>query len=154
LMALAYAVKDDNQSQGVLLTNTEASGTVRIQLKNGIEKIGQGVTDDLPKVVKDFLKRLQEAGITDSSLCARIRIVIRDLEPGSSGEEETFAALRKVLAEPIKSGPQGTLLSVTGLISLSAEVDETATASSELSNKSGFCYPPCLRINIFYGRLS
>jgi len=115
LIALAHAVRDDSQTHGVLLTNTGASDTVRIRLKDGIEKVGQGVTDDLPEVVQDFLGRLKDTGITDSSLCARIRVVIRDLDPGSSGEEETFAALRKVLAEPNQVGAARSTLVSDGL---------------------------------------
>jgi energy-coupling factor transporter ATP-binding protein EcfA2 len=114
LIALAHTVQHDDQAYGVLLTNTEASRTVRIELRSGVEKIGQGVMGDLPEIVEDFLGRLKVIGITDFSLCARIRIVIRDLDPGSFGEEETFAALRKVLAQPDQVGAARSILVADG----------------------------------------
>jgi len=114
LIALAHAVQGDDQTHGVLLTNTEASGTIRRHLRSGVEKVGQGVRDDLPEIVEDFLGRLKDAGITDFSLCARIRIVIRDLDPASSGEAETFAALRKVLAQPDQVGAARGILVADG----------------------------------------
>jgi hypothetical protein len=98
LTALAKAVEADARVYGVLLTNGRASGPVRIQLKDGIERVGQQRTDDIPDIVNDLLQRLTDAGINDvSACCRRMRIIIRDLEPGTAGEEETLASLRKVV---------------------------------------------------------
>jgi hypothetical protein len=100
LTALAKAVEADASIYGVLLTNSRASGPVRIQLKDGIERLGQQRTDDLPEIVIDLLRRLKDTGIKDvQACCRRLRIIIRDLEPGSAGEEETLASLRKVVAD-------------------------------------------------------
>jgi Mrp family chromosome partitioning ATPase len=97
---LAKAVEANLKVYGVLLTNSPASGTVREQLKNGIERVGQGRMDDLPEIATDFVDRLQKAGIKDvPGCCKRLRIIVRDFEPGSSGEDETFSALRRVLAD-------------------------------------------------------
>jgi hypothetical protein len=103
-MALACAVEADKESYGVLLTTTDASNTIRKHLKQGIIKVGEGITEDLPDIVTEFIDRLHKARINDLSVCSRIRIVIRDLDPGSPGEEITFEALRKVLADPSEVG--------------------------------------------------
>lgn len=104
LMALACAVGADKECYGVLLTTTDASNTIREHLKQGIIKVGEGVTEDLPDIVTEFIDRLQKARINDLSVCSRLRIVIRDLDPGSQGEEITLEALRKVLADPSEVG--------------------------------------------------
>jgi hypothetical protein len=104
LMALACAVEADEESHGVLLTTTDASNTIRKHLKQGIIKVGEGITEDLPDIVREFIDRLHKTGINDLSICSRIRVVIRDLDPGSPGEEITFEALRKVLADPSEVG--------------------------------------------------
>jgi hypothetical protein len=113
LIALAKAIEADARVYGVLLTNTRASGPVRIQLKDGIERVGQQRTDDLPDIVNDLLCRFKDAGIKDvNACCRRLRIIIRDLEPGSAGEEETLASLRKVVAdEDSAGGARNTLVS-------------------------------------------
>lgn len=105
LMGLAQAVNADSSTYGVLLTTTDASTSVKNHLKEGIIKLGQGIEDDLPVVVRKFFKCLQDNGFENvPSVCSRIRIIIRDFDPGSSGEEETLAALRKVVAEPQQAG--------------------------------------------------
>jgi len=98
MVDLANAVESTTNVYGVLLTNSSASGTVRVQLKNAIERIGDGRTDDLPEIATEFLKQLRNADIKNVEVCCkRLRIIIRDFEVGSSGEEETLAALRTVI---------------------------------------------------------
>src|ERR1051326_3542992 len=99
LVDLAKAVERDSNVYGVLLTDSSASGTIRNQLRKAIERIGENRTDDLPEIAIAFLKQLRVAGIDNANVCCkRLRIIVRDLDSGSSGEEETFAALRTVVA--------------------------------------------------------
>ena len=86
-----------------------------MHLKDGIIQVGQGIADELHEIVEDFCKRLQDAGFKDLSICSRIRLVIRDLDPGSPGEEETLATLRKVIADPQMVGAARTVLVADGL---------------------------------------
>ena len=115
LLALAQVVSTAPDIYGVLLTTTDASRPIRVYLKDGIKQVGQGIADELHEIVEDFCKRLQDAGFKDLSICSRIRIVIRDLDPGSSGEEETLATLRKVIADPQMAGAARTVLVADGL---------------------------------------
>ena len=104
IIPLAHSVEVNKESYGVLLTTTDTSNTICKDLKQGIIKVGEGITEDLPDIVTEFINCLHEAGIKDLSICSRIRVVIRDLEPGSTGEEITFKTLRKVLADPSEVG--------------------------------------------------
>jgi energy-coupling factor transporter ATP-binding protein EcfA2 len=115
LLALAQVVTTAPSIYGVLLTTTDASRPIRVYLKAGIIQVGQGIADELHEIVEDFCKRLQDAGFKDLSICSRIRIVIRDLDPGSPGEEETLATLRKVIADPQMVGAARTVLVADGL---------------------------------------
>jgi energy-coupling factor transporter ATP-binding protein EcfA2 len=115
LLALAQVVTTAPSIYGVLLTNGEASGPIRVHLREGIIRIGQGTVDAQHEIVEDFCKRLQAAGFKDLSICSRLRIVIRDLDPESSGEEETLATLRKVIADHQMAGAARTILVADGL---------------------------------------
>lgn len=99
LTALAQAINADTNTYGVLLTNTGTSRTIREDLKEGIIKVGQGIKDDLPEIVQDFLGRVQAGALDELAICSHLRIVIRDLDPGSQGEAETLGTLRGVVAD-------------------------------------------------------
>jgi hypothetical protein len=47
----------------------------------------------LNEITRDFLERLQNAGIDAASVCARIRIVAWDSAPHTQGESETLSIL-------------------------------------------------------------
>src|SRR5262245_29903050 len=110
--------------------STDASRPIRVNLKDGIIQVGQGITDELHEIVKDFRRRLQDAGFQDLSICSRIRIVIRDLDPGSFGEEETVATLRKVIADHHMAGAARSVLVADGhdLIKLRGNCDASGLA--------------------------
>ena len=57
-------------------------------------------------------------------------MVIRDLDPGSSGEEETLATLRKVIADPHMAGAARSVLVADGfdLIELRGNRDASGLA--------------------------
>lgn len=117
LLALATTVSTNSNTYGVLLTNTDGtSNTVRDELKNDIIKIGQGTTDNLHEIAEDFLKRLRDNNLDDVvSICSQMRIIIRDLDSGSQGEEETLETLRKVITEPQLAGAARSILVSDGL---------------------------------------
>lgn len=104
LLGIAGAVKADSNTHGVLLVTSEASLLIRKQLKNGIPRLGEGIVEDSAEIVQDFIKKLQDAGITDLSICLRIRIEIRDFEPGAPGEYETLEVIKKTIAKPELAG--------------------------------------------------
>jgi hypothetical protein len=130
LLALAQVVSTAPHIYGVLLTTTDASRPTRVHLREGIIRVGQGAADEQHEIVEEFCRRLQDAGLQDLSICSRIRIVIRDLDPGSSGEEETLATLRKVIADPHMAGAARSVLVSDGfdLIKLRGNRDASGLA--------------------------
>lgn len=110
LMALARGVQADPSCHGVLLTNSLASATVRGHLKEGILRVGQGGDDNGHEIVADFVRRLRAEGMDPSLACRRLSIVVRDFESSSAGEEETLAALRRVVPEETEIAARGLLV--------------------------------------------
>ena len=106
LLALARSVNHDANTYGVLLTNGSASGTVKDDLKEGIERIGRNFEnlDELSAITQDFRRRLKEQNLDASVICKRLFIRVWDFTPGSPGEEATFSALRKVITQPEQAG--------------------------------------------------
>jgi hypothetical protein len=102
LMALAHAVHKKANTYGVLLTNTDASGTVRKELKTGIERISANFDkdDELPNIVQEFVSRLKADNIDPQAVCKRLFVRVCDFESGSQDENATFLALRQVIAQP------------------------------------------------------
>jgi len=151
LIGLAKATETNSEVHGVLLVNSEASGTVRTNLKQDIVRIGQERLDDLKGISREFIQQLERTGIKDiPGCCKRLRIIIRDFEPGSSGEEETLSALRRVVAdEKYVGAARNTLVSVGhDLMQVRGRLDATDLArklrhagialSKEASNLSVF----------------
>src|ERR1700752_115686 len=114
LTSLAKAIETNSGGHKVLLVNSDASGTVRTDLKQDILRIGQERLDDLKGISSEYIQQLERAGINDiPGCCMRLRIIVRDFEPGSSGEEETISALRRVVAdEKYVGAARNTLVSV------------------------------------------
>jgi len=117
LIALAYAVNRDANTYGVLLTTMSASGTVRDQLKNEIESIGAGFDRyaELHDITQEFVIRLQSEKLDPLAVCKRLTIRVWHFEPGSPGEEATFSALRKVIAQPEQAGSGRGVLASDGM---------------------------------------
>lgn len=100
LTDLALIIEKNPHTYGVLLTDSNASQTIRSDLKRDIIRFGQGRSDDLKSITKEFLKRLDKAKIKDkTNCCAKLRIVVYDFEPGSPGEESIRAVLKRILSD-------------------------------------------------------
>lgn len=117
LLALAHVVSSDANTYGILLTNGSASNTVKDKLKTGIERIGRNYENlhELPDIVQEFIRRLSAAKLDTCVVCKRLFIRVRDLEPGSQGEETTFNVLRQVIAQPEQAGASRRVLVGDGL---------------------------------------
>ncbi|WP_394793848.1 tetratricopeptide repeat protein [Armatimonas sp.] len=105
LVDLALAVTKDAHVYGVLLTDSNASHTIRAGLRWDIVRIGQGRTDDLKSITKEFLKQLDKAKINDvAACCAKLRIVVYDFDPASPGEELIQATLKGAVYDRTRIG--------------------------------------------------
>ncbi|MCR8826959.1 NACHT domain-containing protein [Pseudosulfitobacter koreensis] len=76
LDALAAAVSRGRLDFGVLAVAPDSSGTVRENLANDIERIGQGRTDMLSEIGKDWLARLVKDALNPQEVCSSLRIQV------------------------------------------------------------------------------
>jgi tetratricopeptide (TPR) repeat protein len=101
LADLALAVESSPNVYGVLLTDTNASQTVRSDLKRDLIRLGQGRSDDLRSITKEFLRRLDKAKVKDAAgCCARLRIFVCEFGPESTGEDLIRSTLARVVYDP------------------------------------------------------
>jgi len=99
LVGILRRVQADPHSYGAIVTTTSASRPVRVHLPQDLIRVGQGLHEDLHDIGQELVGVLQQSGITDLSACSRVRIIVRDLHPGSEGEEATLSVLRGVIAD-------------------------------------------------------
>ena len=76
LDALALALSNSSLDYGVLAVAPDSSGTVREQLARDIARIGQGRTDMLSDIGKDWLARLVKDGLDPLVVCSRLRVQV------------------------------------------------------------------------------
>ncbi len=76
LDALALALASGSLGYGVLAVAPDSSGTVRGELARDIERIGQGRTDMLSGIGKDWLARLLKDGLDPQLVCSRLRVQV------------------------------------------------------------------------------
>lgn len=76
LDALAVAVSSGRLDFGVLAVAPDSSATVRENLANDIERIGQGRTDMLSEIGKDWLARLEKGALDPQVVCSSLRIQV------------------------------------------------------------------------------
>ncbi|WP_434120377.1 NACHT domain-containing protein [Pseudomonas fortuita] len=74
LMTLAKAICSGQLAYGVLVIASDSSATIKIDLADDIERIGQKRGDHLTDIGADFVARLHEEGITAEIVCSAIRI--------------------------------------------------------------------------------
>jgi hypothetical protein len=74
LLDLSAEVTKNGQTYGLLAVSTTSSDTIRTQLANDIVRIGDGRTDGLSEIAKEFLGRLEAAKFDPSGVCKRLRI--------------------------------------------------------------------------------
>lgn len=139
LMALAHAIEKDERTYGVLLTNTNASATVREDLRTGIERIGANFdkVDELPEIARAFVGRLEGRSLDPKSICKRLFIRVWNFEPGSQGEDATHRTLGTVIADANQAGAARAVLVSDGLDTMTLRGGRDATDLSGLLQSRG-----------------
>ena len=74
LMKLSAAIADNSIGYGVLIVSPDSSGTIRDELANDIQRLGDGQFDGLKNITVDFRGRLAKAGLPIQDVCKRLRI--------------------------------------------------------------------------------
>ena len=139
LMGLAHAVHKDANTYGVLLTNTDASGTVREELKSDIEKIAANFNEynKLSSIAQEFVSHLKADSIDPQVVCKRLFVRVWNFEPGSQGEESTLSAIRKVIAQPEQAGSARSVLVSDGMDHITLRGGRDAVTLARLLQQNG-----------------
>lgn len=114
LTKLAHYVVTGENRYGVLLIDNSSSQTVRVLLKRDIERIGSGRFDGLAPIGQEWLNRLKAERLEPAQTCQRLRIIVRDLGPGSAGEAEALSDFRQILDDPNDSPRAFAILEADG----------------------------------------
>lgn len=96
VLRLVHGLDDNPCLYGVLLVNSEASGTVKNDLREDVPKVAYGAAEGLKDITIELLGRLDEAGLTDHSVLRRFAIRVRDFYKGSNGYENAMLMLSGV----------------------------------------------------------
>lgn len=99
LLALAKAIHNEELSYGILAVASDASITIKKDLADDLERIGQGRVDRLTEIGGDFLARLTAEDIPAENVCRSLRI--RVIDTLLSNDRDIIAAkdvLREVCA--------------------------------------------------------
>lgn len=84
LMKLAKAIYQESIQFGVLVVSNESSGTIRNDLARDIIRMGDGRSDDLKDLAKEFITKLTTDGLDTQLVCSRLRIITYHVDPGNN----------------------------------------------------------------------
>jgi hypothetical protein len=99
LLSIAKAIHEGRLSHGVLVVASDSSNTVRDDLAKDIARLGQGRTDSLSDIGKEWVQRLSLANIPVQTVCRCIRIrVVYALSPADSDVGAAKEVLRYICA--------------------------------------------------------
>jgi HEAT repeat protein len=150
LIKLGQGLQENPQLYGVLLTDTTASKIIREDLRNDLNRLGQGRTDGLKSITQEARQRFVEASLPDSDadFFRRLRIVVLDLDDGLQDGKYAQLLLSKVLHDPTQSANVWKILWGEGLklISNRGRRDSKSWARF-LSNESIQLASTCARAN-------
>lgn len=74
LMKLSAAIADNSIGHGVLIVCPDSSGTIRDELANDIQRLGDGQFEGLKDITVEFRRRLEKGGLPVQEVCKRLRI--------------------------------------------------------------------------------
>lgn len=84
LLELSSAIYEKSISYGLLIVCPETSSTIRNDLARDIRRVGDGRTDALKSITKEFQDKLNLNGLPVSEICQQLRIVTLHCLTGDS----------------------------------------------------------------------
>ena len=115
LLRLASGLADTPTLHGALLVDTTASSTIRTDLRLDLLRLSDGRSDDLKEITTQVASRFAASGLDLAALAQRLRIVVADLGPSSTGAQLGSRQLSEVLADHSMSSAAWGLLVKDGL---------------------------------------
>jgi hypothetical protein len=101
LLPIAQAISTGAFAYGLLVVASDSSKTIAKDLAIDIQRLGQGRTDSLKPIGKDWLKRLKAANLPVQKVCQALRI--RTIH-GLSFEDTSALAAKEVLRHVCANG--------------------------------------------------
>jgi hypothetical protein len=137
VIKLIRGLTENTLLYGILLTNSEATSPIRDDLRNDIDRLGQGRTDSLKPITRELLEKLKEEAINwNPDIFRRFRVVITDLDNDLREAKTAIVLLSTVLDKPYETGTAWRLLCDEGMILLKNKGQlNNASLIQLLSNK-------------------
>jgi hypothetical protein len=105
VIKLIRGLTENTLLYGILLTNSEATSPIRDDLRNDIDRLGQGRTDSLKPITRELLEKLKEEAINwNPDIFRRFRVVITDLDNDLREAKTAIVLLSTVLDKPYETG--------------------------------------------------
>lgn len=115
LLNLSKGIANDSNLHAVLLVDTTTSLTIRDNLRNDLVRLAEGRDDELKPITKELLNKLKEINLEIKEIAPRLRIIVIDLHPSSSGEATGKQCLTPLLSDQSQSQAAWMILVKDGL---------------------------------------
>ncbi|PLS84604.1 MAG: hypothetical protein CYG60_17045 [Actinobacteria bacterium] len=100
---LALGLAQECSLYTVLLVDSEASGSVKNDLRRDIPRVAQGREDGLRDITEELVCKLGEDGLEDLFVLERLNIVERNLYETAGDHANALTLLRDVTDEPVRA---------------------------------------------------
>ncbi len=115
LLRLAQGLKREPKLLGVLVVDPSSSRPIREVLRQGVERLSEDRHDHLKSITREFMSRLECAGIDVAFITERLHIVSLDLEDASPSLGNALDMLSRQISNPLLSGAAWGVLAEKGL---------------------------------------
>jgi energy-coupling factor transporter ATP-binding protein EcfA2 len=99
IIKLTEGLRANSSRYGILLIDSTSSGTIRNDLRTDLIRLGQGRTDRLKQITKEFLQKLPQGIINEAEIFRRLSIRVLDLDDGQPNSESACKILSQILEE-------------------------------------------------------
>jgi len=144
ILPLVRGLEADPSLHGILTVDTTASGTIRNDLREDLQRLAMGRQDNLRSITAELLEKLGQGVIAERDVFRRLRVIVFDLaESGSRSSVE--ALLATALENPAQAHLAWSILhqdALENLIAKGGRRDATSIArllgrELQLSARSG-----------------
>jgi len=100
LIDLVRGVKAKEITHGLLVVCPNTSDSIKVDLSRDIHRIGDGRTDGLKEISKEFIAKLKALDISPEKVCQRLRIItVHTLDNNSANIASSQSELRHICAD-------------------------------------------------------
>ena len=116
IIKLTRGLAENPSLYGILLTDSTASSTIKVKLRQDIERLGQGRTDSLKEITDEVISKLNKEGIPcNSEIFKRLRIVIADFDDSQRDAKTAQILLSQIIENQLQEENSWKILVAEGL---------------------------------------